>query len=119
MATDLPTAIAATVPRAGTPVPALAQPGLPPGTITLGGGFSPVNGMEFLGQSEAKGSALSKCQRLFNYGAVLSSPPLALCVAHSRCIRNNLNTSLFWIDLVDKDAGILVIHANFYALHLN
>ena len=66
MATDLPTAIAAMAPRAGTPVPALAQPGLPPGTITLGGGFSPVNGMEFLGQSEAKGSALSKCQRLFN-----------------------------------------------------
>ena len=31
-------------------------------TITLGGGFSPINGMEFLGQSEAKGNALTKCQ---------------------------------------------------------
>ena len=81
MASDLPTALP-------------AQPGLPRGilrgvqgelqvpnadtssqsdlpmasgpTITLGGGFSPINGMEFLGQSEAKGNALTKCQRLFN-----------------------------------------------------
>ena len=35
-------------------------------TITLGGGFSPISGIEFLGQSEAKGIALYKCQRLFN-----------------------------------------------------
>ena len=81
MASDLPTALP-------------AQPGLPRGilrgvqgelqvhnaatssqsdlpmasgpTITLGGGFSPINGMEFLGQSEAKGNALTKFQRLFN-----------------------------------------------------
>ena len=33
-----------------------------PPTITLGGEFSPINGMEFLGQSEAKEGALAKCQ---------------------------------------------------------
>ena len=35
-------------------------------TIILGGGFSPINGMEFLGQSEAKGRSLHKCSRIFN-----------------------------------------------------
>ena len=35
-------------------------------TITLGGGFSPISGMEFMGQSETKGGALYKCKRLFN-----------------------------------------------------
>ena len=71
MASDLPTALP-------------AQPGLPRGilrgvqgelqvpnasgpTITLGGGFSPINGMEFLGQSEAKGNALTKCQTSLHF----------------------------------------------------
>ena len=35
-------------------------------TITLCGGFSPIHGMEFLGQSEKKGEELYKCKRLFN-----------------------------------------------------
>ena len=35
-------------------------------TIILGGGFSSINGMEFLGQSEAKGCSLHKCSRIFN-----------------------------------------------------
>ena len=81
MASDLPTALPAQpglprgilrgvqgelqVPNAATS----SQSDLPMAsgpTITLGGGFSPINGMEFLGQSEAKGNALTKCQRLFN-----------------------------------------------------
>ena len=37
-----------------------------PSHLALGGGFSPIHMMEFLGQSEAKGSALHKCKRLFN-----------------------------------------------------
>ena len=35
-------------------------------TITLGGGFSTINGMVFLGKSEEKGKRLYKCKRLFN-----------------------------------------------------
>ena len=35
-------------------------------TVTLCGGFSHISGMEFLGQSEAKGEDLYKCKRLFN-----------------------------------------------------
>ena len=191
MASDLPTALPAQpglprgilrgvqgelqVPNAATS----SQSDLPMAsgpTITLGGGFSPINGMEFLGQSEAKGNALTKCQRLFNVReirkpgenfvitgrilkstkvkeawnmtfeidpvtrkvikascncyvgstgkckhsrAVLSPPPLALCIAHSRCISNNLNTNLFGIDLVDVNIGILGIHSNFFALHFS
>ena len=32
--------------------------------ITLGGVFSPINGLEFLGQSEVKGTALYKCNKI-------------------------------------------------------
>ena len=35
-------------------------------TVILGGGFLSINGMEFLGQSEAKGCSLNKCSRIFN-----------------------------------------------------
>ena len=40
--------------------------GMSNGTITLAGGFSPINGMVFLGKSRAKGICLYKCKRLFN-----------------------------------------------------
>ena len=36
------------------------------GTITLAGGFSPINEMVFLGKSRAEGICLYKCKRLFN-----------------------------------------------------
>ena len=94
MASDLPTALPAQpglprgilrgvqgelqVPNAATS----SQSDLPMAsgpTITLGGGFSPINGMEFLGQSEAKGNALTKCQRLFN----VRHEMLGRCLAHS------------------------------------
>ena len=35
-------------------------------TITLGGGFSPINRMVFLGKREEKGKRLLKCNCLFN-----------------------------------------------------
>ena len=40
--------------------------GMSNGTITLAGGFSPINEMVFLGKSRAKGICLYKCKRLFN-----------------------------------------------------
>ena len=45
-------------------------------TVTLCGGFSPISGMEFLGQSEAKGEDLYKCKRLFNVREINSQNPL-------------------------------------------
>ena len=35
-------------------------------TITLGGGFSPITGLTFLGKSEEKGERLHKLKCLFN-----------------------------------------------------
>ena len=57
-------------------------------TVTLCGGFSPINGMEFLGQSEAKGAALHKCQRIFNVREVQTRAPGENYVITARIIKS-------------------------------
>ena len=55
-------------------------------TITLGGGFSLINGMVFLGKSEEKGKQLYKWKTLFNIREI--KKPGENCVITARILKS-------------------------------